>query len=358
MITGDQERKLAVWTPELSDINGQNIITRRVVNNQGRFLDSVYEYRGGSLATIPSTLWKAIRLFLSVLFGRHAGVYLVCSRSSVGFLRDVLPLATSRFGSRVVVHVHGSDLPELLERPVIGRFARWLYASCEIVVPSQHLLAPLARHSFRQLSVCENFADAPAAFGTQSKTQRQGAFVVLWNSNVMASKGISELVEGLRLLRQEGVLIELIVLGKAIADAERSVGEMRDFLESLNREKWIDVKGSVPPKEVPQLVAASDIIALPSTYSSECQPLAVIQGMLAGRLVMVTDTPAMRSTVGDYPAIFVGRNSGSIAQALRQLLQRRPGHAEWEAASQSRYRFSPDRFDSCIRHALAGGDVS
>lgn len=356
MITGDQERKLAVWTPELLDNNGQNVVTRHVVKTQRAFLDSVYEYRGRSLTAIPSTLWGAVRLFLLVLFGRHAGVYLVCSRSSVGFLRDVLPLATSRFGSRVVVHVHGSDFPVLLEKPLIGRFARWLYASCEIIVPSQHLLAPLAKHSFRKLSVCENFADVPAAFGTPSKTQSKDAFVVLWNSNVMASKGISELVGGLRLLRQEGSVIELIVLGRAIGDAERSAGEMLQFLQNLNREKWIDVRGSVPPEEVPKLVAASDVIALPSTYSSECQPLAVIQGMLAGRQVLVTDTPAMRSTVGDYPAIFVGRNSGSIAQALRPLVQNGPGPAEFDAVSYSRDRFSPDRFDSCISRALTAGE--
>lgn len=357
MITGAQREKLAVWTPVLSDVNGQNVVTRRVVETQGAFFGSVYEYRGGSLAAIPITLWKAVRLFLSVLFGGHTGVYVVCSRSLAGFLRDVLPLATSRLGARVVVHVHGSDFPELLERPAIGRFTRWLYASCEVVVPSQHLLTPLARHSFRQLSVCENFADLPANCGAQSQARRQDAFIVLWNSNVIASKGIAELVEGLRLLRQGDVAIKLIVLGKAIGDAEQSADSMHDFLNLLKRESWIDVKGSVPPKEVPQLVAASDVIALPSTYPSECQPLAVIQGMLAGRPVLVSDTAAMQATVGEYPALFAGRDPSSIADALRPLILRPKQTTFAEAASMSRKRFSPAAFDACIRQVLTVGST-
>ena len=352
MITSDQKKKLAVWTPELSEINGQNMVTRRVVETHGALFGTVYEYPRGSLAAIPKTLWSAVRLLLSVLFRRHAGVYLVCSRSSVGFIRDLLPLATSRFSARVVVHVHGSDFPELLERPVIGRFARWLYASCEIVVPSQHLLVPLARHSFRRLSICENFADVPANVGTQSQAWRQDVFVVLWNSNVMASKGIFELVQALRLLRQDGIAIKLIVLGKGIGDAEQSAGGMRDFLEILNRESWIDVKGSVPPKEVPQLVAASDVIALPSTYSSECQPLAVIQGMLAGRPVLVSDTAAMQATVEEYPATFAERDPSSIADALRPLMLCQEKTIFAEAAALSRERFSPATFDACIQKVL------
>jgi predicted dehydrogenase len=80
------------------------------------------------------------------------------------------------------------------------------------------------------------------------------------------------------------------------------------------------------------------------------------EDMLGGCTLLVSDTPAMRSTVGNYPAVFVERNSGSIAHALRQIVQSRSGPAECEAASHARERFSPDRFDSCIRRALTAGE--
>jgi glycosyltransferase involved in cell wall biosynthesis len=356
-MTGDLDRKIAVWTPDLSGVNGQNMVTRRVVKNQKELLVTIYEYPGNTLSSIPRTLWLAARLALSVVRGQHSKVYLVCSRSSIGFLRDTLPLFTSRLGARVIVHVHGSDFPHLFERRVIGRLARWLYASCEVIVPSYHLLELLAPSDFRQLLVCENFADLRDYDYSRSK-RRAGndSIVVLWNSNIMASKGIVELVQGIKLLRCEGVAIKLILLGKAIGDAEKSTATMQAYLHELRQTGWIDVKGSVPPEDVSLLVSESDVIALPSTYSSECQPLAVIQGMLGGCTLLVSDTPAMRSTVGNYPAVFVERNSGSIAHALRQIVQSRSGPAECEAASHARERFSPDRFDSCIRRALTAGE--
>ncbi|MFG6500824.1 glycosyltransferase family 4 protein [Sulfitobacter sp. 1A15106] len=356
-MTADHSGKIAVWTPELSSVNGQNMVTRRVVENQKELLGTIYEYSGNTLASIPRTLWQAARLALSVLRGQHGKVYLVCSRSSIGFLRDALPLFTSRLGARVIVHVHGSDFPHLFKRRVIGRFARWLYAPCEVIVPSHHLLELLAPSDFRHLLVCENFAVSHDDYYNRPK-RRAGDYslVVLWNSNIMASKGIAELVEGIRLLRCDGLHIKMVLLGKVIGDTEKSTSAMQCYLEELKQTRWIDVKGIVPPEDVPLFVSECDVIALPSTYSSECQPLAVIQGMLCSRALMITDTPAMRATVEDYPATFVERNSGSIAKALRHLVQNRPGPAKCEAALHARDRFSPDRFDECIRYALTAGE--
>ncbi len=130
---------------------------------------------------------------------------------------------------------------------------------------------------------------------------------------------------------------------------------MRVYLDGLRGEDWIEVKGVVPSGVVPEFVSASDVVALPSEYSSECQPLAVIQGMLAGRTVLVSDTAALRATVGDYPAIFVRRNPCEICEALRPLVISRIRPSS-DAAALARDRFSPERFDHCMRHALASPD--
>lgn len=354
-MTGETGGKLAVWTPELTSVNGQNIVTRRVVNAQAARLGTVYAYRSNSLPEISKTLWQAMRLAVSVISGQHAGAYVVCSRSSVGFLRDMLPLLTSRVGARVVAHVHGSDFPDLLKRRGVGPLARWLYASCEVIVPSSHLLEPLAAFQFQRLTLCENFAEGGGDAARSEQNSGLAPLVVLWNSNIMASKGIAELVEGVRLLRGEGAAIRLVLLGRPIGDSERPEAEMRAYLDGLRGEEWIEVKGVVPPGAVPECISESDVVALPSEYSSECQPLAVIQGMLAGRTVLVSDTAAMRATVGDYPAIFVERNPGAICEALRPLVVSRIRPSS-DAAARARDRFSPERFDHCMRYALAPPD--
>lgn len=347
--------KLAVWTGDISAVTGQNIVTRRVIDRQRDKLGTVYAYPCKGLLSIPRTLAQTARLISSVLFGRHIGVYVVCSRSTIGFFRDVFPLLMSRLGARVVVHVHGSDFPYLLERPVVGALARWLYASCEVIVPSSHLREPLAAFHFQRFSVCENFAEGEVGDTHSKHDPDYDSLTVLWNSNIMASKGIIELVEGMKILRKDGVFIKLVLLGRPIGDAEKQESEMHCYLERLRHLDWVEVRGVVPPEDLFRHIVESDVIALPSEYMSECQPLAVIQGMLAGKTLLVTNSAAMRATLGDYPAIFVEKMPFSICEAIRPLVASRPPIAH-DAALRARVRFSPERFDDVMRFALAPPD--
>lgn len=355
-MTSQVRRRIAVWTPALEDVNGQNLVTRRVVEKQRRFISNTYAYPPGGGRSILSAIWTALRLCTAVLKGKHDGVYVVCSRSLLGFLRDFLPLAMSRFGHSVIVHVHGSDFPKLFTHRVVGRLARIAYKKCTVVIPSAHLVKQLENVSFRSLQVCENFADI-CANRTQAllTVTRSKSFVVLWNSNIMASKGIFELIEGLRLLRDEGFAIDLIILGRPISDQESTAQKMAEFIVSLTAEKWINVKGHVDPEEVATYLTICDAVALPSTYESECQPLSVVQAMLTGRIVLVAPTDALRATVGTYPAVFARRDPEVIADVLRPYVA--DGVTFGESLGQeiqiAERRFSPKGFDERMSQVLA-----
>ncbi len=355
-MTRAKGKTLAVWTPSLDEVNGQNLVTRRVVQRQVAQIARVYAYPAGGGRAIPRAILSAIRLCLATFLKRHDGIYLVCSRSTLGLLRDAPPLAMSLFGHRVIVHVHGSDFPGLFRRRFIGPLARLLYRNCDVIVPSSHLVPLLGGIRFRHLEVCENFALSSTALKDIQGAGRlsDASFVVLWNSNLMSSKGIKELVDGLRLLRDEGFAIRLVVLGTAIGDIEATKDQMSAFVASLASVDWIDVKGRISPEEVADHLEVCDAVALPSTYPSECQPLAIVQAMLAGRIVLVASTDALHATVGNYPALFVDRNARSIADALRPYAAGTVSTCEnlQREISLARERFAPESFDTRIRQVL------
>ena len=342
-----------MWSARFDVENGQAIVTRRVADRQDAvtWIKAIYE-PGGGLMLLKAAL-SAVRALILIALRRPAAVYAVGSRSTLGFVRDAPVLFTALFGVRVIVHVHGSDLPDLLARPGIGAVARALYRRCELIVPSAHLVPALEQLGCHSVQVCENFM-AENTSPIAAPAYADGALRLLWNSNLMASKGLREAVEGARMARQGGAALTLTVLGRPIADEEASASDMASYAQSLANESWIDTIGTVPAQEARERVAAHDAVLLPSRYSSECQPLALIEAMAAAREIIARDTPALRATLGDYPARFTNGTSEAIAAQIEALKveaeARAPGLRE--GAKAARRRFSPSRFDAEIAAVL------
>lgn len=293
----------------------------------------------------------------SVWQGRLSVLYLVCSRSNAGFVRD-LPAYFSRFaGVRVIVHVHGSDVVDLCRKPWIGPFARALFSRCELIVPSAHLLAPLRDLGVRHVHLCENFADHGSVRIQSAElptTAVDGPWRILWNSNVMASKGFFAVAEAVRALAVGGTPVRLVTLGRPIGDETMNQHACYEALKRLEGQTWMDHRGSVDRLTAMQLLQEADVVCLPSHYISECQPLSLIEAMCAGRKLVIADTPALLATTGDYPCKKVsGPVASEITLALRHAMEEPASdEALQAAATHARERFSPERFDRDMARLL------
>ena len=129
------------WSSNLSKINGQNIVSKEVLSTLSSSTRLVkFFYNPGLGFHIISYFCKIIHLYKIVLIDRPDFIYLVCSRSIYGFVRDIPLLILSKLGSRLIVHVHGSDFKNLFSKKWIKLLSKYLYENCEIIVPSLHLL--------------------------------------------------------------------------------------------------------------------------------------------------------------------------------------------------------------------------
>jgi len=335
------------WSASFEAATGQALVTARVARANYGIAWRMAVFPTG-LRGVAGFAQAALVLWAWILSGRCRLVYLVCSRSVAGFLRDVPALAAALLGLRVVVHAHGSDLPALLGRGAIGRIATALYRRCEIIVPSPHLLVPLAEAGCSRLHLVENFA---LPLPSSARREQGSKFSVLWNSNVMASKGIREVVEAARIAKAHGLDLVLVILGRPIGDLEATRAEMAAYLETLSGIDWIDLRGPVSPEKAGLAVAEADLVVLPSRYPSECQPLAIIQAMCAGRKVIVSDTPALRATLGTYPGRVVPAEPGSIAQAILELAT--SPEIDPTIMAEAAARFDPARFDARMAAILS-----
>lgn len=352
--------EIALWSGDYGLPTGQAAVTAHVITGGSGMAWREHVYRGAGWRSISSWLCASFGLWRDIARGRVKTLYLVCSRSDAGFVRDIPALLAARVGVRTIVHAHGSDIVDLLARRRVSPLARALYARCEIVVPSQHLLEPLESITGRSPRLCENYQQVSRTLKNVSSDSNE--LVVCWNSNVLASKGFFDLAKGIALARDAGLPVRLVSMGQPMADAEMSREEVCRRIEALRSQDWFDHRGPLDPAACSAVISAADVVALPSRYASECQPLAVIQAMCAGKAILAADTPALRATLCGYPAHFVPVGSSeAIATVLRALLDRKLKNplafpVEREAAAETaRKRFSVERFDREMRSILLSG---
>ena len=354
-----------IWSARWDAGNGQAIVTKQVVEGQSNLYWIPAVYSSGRFRSITSTLRAAGILWSELLRGRSRTVYLVCSRSTGGFFRDIPALLAARIGTRVIIHAHGSDIVDLLFRRRYSVIARFFYRQCELIVPSKHLVPAMKRLMCKQLNVCENFLPiAPYAKPFVGPDEGQ-ILHVLWNSNILSSKGFFDVAKGIHLGRERGLDIRLTTLGKPLGDTEKNLAEVTAELDLLSKYPWIKNLGHVSPEEAVQRTAEADLIPLPSHYASECQPLALVQAMCLGKQIIAANTSALRETLRNYPAILINEPTPeSISIALEVVLQSKAvGHHDEttqfsRAAEKARDRFSVTRFNTQMAKILGSATIS
>lgn len=347
---------IALWSGDFCKLNGQAMVTSRVVAALSDVPLRKYIYHGG-FASIVNVIINSIGLWWDLTRGKLSVLYLVCSRSGIGFVRDIPALLVTFPGVRVVVHVHGSDIVGLLSGRWYSWLARALYRRCELVVPSQHLVDAVSNLMSTKCTLCENFVVSGGPTVEGLKRARKGHLRVLWNSNVISSKGFFDVASAVGRLHASGHRIEMTAVGIPLGDTEMNKAEAVEKLEEFCSYEWLTYLGRQDEGVVAKLLSESDVVCLPSRYPSECQPLAVIQAMCSGKAIVVSDTPALRSTVGDYPASIVPVGSlGELVVALREFCEGELPPVSKEVQSLARMRFSAERFDWEMRSILGGGD--
>ncbi len=145
----------------------------------------------------------------------------------------------------------------------------------------------------------------------------EGVVTVLLTARMLKDKGIVELVEASRILKQRGYTFRVLLAGMldpgnptAITEQEINEWQAEGLIE------WIGHQSDVAP-----LLAQCQIVCLPSYR--EGLPLSLIEAAAAGRPIVTTDVPGCREIVRDGWNGFLvpAKDAMALADALQKLMQ-------------------------------------
>lgn len=139
----------------------------------------------------------------------------------------------------------------------------------------------------------ENFA-GDALFAADISEKPRDALSIVWLSNLMREKGIFELIAALNQLKQRGIAFKARLAG----NIEDSLGEdLSSKLSALAPE--VEYVGPVAGDQKTTLLAESNVFVLPTYYAMEGQPIALLEAMATGNIIVTTSHAGIPDVVDE-----------------------------------------------------------
>lgn len=145
-----------------------------------------------------------------------------------------------------------------------------------------------------------------------------GVPVIVLSARLLWDKGVGEFVVAARMLRQNGIHARFVLAGEPdpLNPSAISGGQIEDWVNegAVEHLGWV--------KDMPKLLAESQIVCLPSFYG-EGIPKSLIEAAATGRPIVTTDMPGCREIVrhGDNGLLVPPRDAEALAEALAQLIR-------------------------------------
>jgi glycosyltransferase involved in cell wall biosynthesis len=143
-------------------------------------------------------------------------------------------------------------------------------------------------------------------------------FELFYHGEVALSRGIGNLIVALKILRDKGYDMGLIIIGTLEADGE----EIRELITRNHLSDYCHILRPVFYEKIPQMIAECDlpVIPLPKFIAWEVSsPLKLIEYMAMGKAIVLTDIRAHRDVVKGEPFAFFATSSD--AQMLASAIE-------------------------------------
>lgn len=233
------------------------------------------------------------------------------------------PVLSRLAGARVISHIHEADseMPLVMRKVLASPHLAAHSIICNSEFTRDVLLEATPRLRDRTLILYNGVAGPKKR--TAARTSASDQLRVLYLGRLSPRKGVDLVVRAAKDLNLSGTPVHLTVAGSAFAGMEWFEEELRASADTRRGDSAIEFTGFVD--DVWPLLSAADVLVVPSRLDESFGNTAV-EGILAGRPVVVSNTSGLREAARGYEsAIYVEPNDAQgIADALERV------YREWE----------------------------
>lgn len=253
----------------------------------------------------------------------------------------------------VVVHHHGAEFLDVMDRS--GPLSRWWSgalvrgADCNIVLGRpwrdylvERMGVPAERVVLLYNAVSDRFGGEEAAARAAAGGNGAAGIRVLMLANLSERKGVSQLLEAIAAIHEDGRAITAALVGGG--EVERFRGEAA----RLGIGDICVLPGWVAASEIPTRLRAADVLVLPSF--NEGLPMAIIEAMSAGVPVIATPVGSIPEvlTSGENCLLVEPGDAGAVRAAILEICDDAETYRRLSASARAVYeeRFLINRYAS------------
>jgi glycosyltransferase involved in cell wall biosynthesis len=161
--------------------------------------------------------------------------------------------------------------------------------------------------------------DSSSLFGPKTLSSDRGFIEGVYVGSISESKGVTDLLQGLSILRQKGIDIRLKLAGRP-----NNPDLFKQLILDLNLGDSVSFLGIVPNQEIVNLMRGSDIVFVPSRHAyPEGLPMTIFEALYARTPIVASDHPMFLNNIEDgFSALFFHeQDPTAIAQRVEKLIR-------------------------------------
>ncbi|WP_124979074.1 glycosyltransferase family 4 protein [Nonlabens xiamenensis] len=323
-------KKLLITGPFPLPITGVSLGTQIVYdefkkkdNYQVQMVNTSYsrfDEKIGKLSLHKAWFYLKLQIFFYKVF-RNDIIYITIGQTFYGVLKYALYiLSASVANKQIVIHIHGnylgkqySELTGIKKRLfhfIMSRTNQGIVSSDSLKDNFRPFIPEDQIFSLKNFTLDELFVSDEVVHA-----KKYDRLHITYLSNLMLEKGIFELLEALLSLEEENVPYQARIAGNI---APENSDRVMQLLERLEHTEYL---GTVDVKEKTDLLTWSNIFILPTFYTMEAQPFAILEAMATGNMIITTPHAGIPDIFRDQiNGVYVEKqNADSITSQLKKV---------------------------------------
>lgn len=203
--------------------------------------------------------------------------YVTPNAKGGAFYKDFLiVMMLKAMGQNVIIHYHNKGVSTRQDKFVDNILYRLFFKSLKVILLADTLYNDVCKYVTRKnVYICPN--GIPATIKLERK--EYDGFNILFLSNMMREKGVWDLVDSCKILKDKGLKFHCHFVGKWSDISEEA---FNDKINTSGLQNYVNAYGAKYGEDKNEFFQIADVFAFPTFYNNECFPLVLLEAMEQG----------------------------------------------------------------------------